>query len=233
MEDLMFLKVQAVITNDGKFSRRDNRPGVHVGKNFIFVSNVGDSTWTKGVGEFTIVTKKLGEPVDFQGLIFIDPSRERDTFTIPVAFHQGQFKALPTVNKITSGWELHVYKFNQPIYLIRVRRDGQARVDEYTPLFDEKNIVKGEGSYILKIRCERLYFSPRAPFDQELLLKQGLNPVIRDLSRFMVMAYQSLHPVATKEPVEQPKSEDAQVAERVRRTVNGKKPARKTNKVSA
>jgi len=229
----MFLKVQAVIKNDGKLTRRDNRPGIHVGKNFIFVSNVGDSTWTKGVGEFTIVTKKLGEPVDFQGLIFVDPSRELDTFTIPVAFHEGQFKALPTVNKITSGWELHVYKFNQPIYLIRVRHDGQARIDEYTPLFDEKNIKKGEGSYILKIRCDRVYYSPRAPFDQELLLKQELNPAIRDLTRFLVTAYKSLHPEATEEPVEQPKPEDTQVAERLRRTLSDKKRARKTTKVSA
>jgi hypothetical protein len=233
MEASMFIKVQAVIPNDGKLSRRDNRPGVHVGNNFIFVSNTEESVWSKGVGEFTVMTRKLGEPVDFQGLIFVDPSREQDTATIPVAFHEGQFKPLPTVNKIVSGWEPHIYKFNQPIYLIRVRRDGQARIDEYTPLFDEKNIKKGEGSYILKIKCERLYSSPRAPFDKELLLKQELNPVIRDLARFLITAYQSLHTVATEEPIQQPKHEDTKAAKRARQTLNGKKPARATDTVNA
>jgi hypothetical protein len=192
----MFLKVQAVINNDGKW-KGNVEPGVHANAKFVFVSNRGQATWYRGVGEFVITTGSYGTPIDFQALLFVDPSKEVDTCIIPVTFFEGEFKVLPTFNQIVSGWEQHIYKFHYPIYLIRVRRDGQARIDEYTPLFEEKDVKKGAESYILKIRCENVYNSLRPHFDNELILKADMKPMLQPLARFLKLAWQTLHTTGT------------------------------------
>jgi len=180
---IFYYKAQAIFPK-GDGSGIASSPNVHVGKNFVFVSNSREnSNWEKNgrsesVGEFIITAgnavKALGEPQDFMAQLVHYPGDRGDVAcVIPVSYSKddGAFQVIPTMNKVTNGNQPRIYKIFESVYVIVVYKDGRTMISLVTPRLDDKEVQKGAQSFVVKVHRETVFYSRNAPpvYDDTML----------------------------------------------------------------
>ena len=237
----VFFKAQAIFEKPegNEESGRVFSPEVHVGKNYIFVSNNKENShWIRddegATGEFIITTNGLpgmsGEPKDFVAqLIFYPNGRGEVECVIPVIYSEQPegFQVLPTINKVRHSNQPRIYKIFDKVYVIQVWADGRTLVSSITPHLKPEEIQRKQKSFVVKIRRDTVYYSKKPPVYDDRLLKSDMGTAAF-LAPFVKIAHEGID----YEDHDQKKSgRHHQLEDTVRRVMNdGKRRRRSKNK---